>query len=89
MAALLPSLFKDKKRQKAANISKQLGACMTKPPAQGGSAGAVDTALAALGYGHAAYLRHSVIYTYCALWLVRQAQSPTGRQRPQALHTEL
>jgi hypothetical protein len=34
---------------------------------QGGSAGAVDTALATLGYGYAAYLRHFVIYTYCAV----------------------
>jgi hypothetical protein len=39
------------------------------PSTGGGSAGAVDTALAALGYGYAAYLRlrHFVISTYCAL----------------------
>jgi hypothetical protein len=68
-----------------------LGGKVTRPPAQGGSAGAVDTALAAPGCGYAAYLRHFVIYTYTRapiLRLVRQAQSPTGRRRPQALHTE-
>jgi hypothetical protein len=40
---------------------------LTRPPAQGGSAGAVDTALATPRYGYAAYLRHFVISTYCAL----------------------
>jgi hypothetical protein len=41
---------------------------LTRPPApQGGTAGAVDTALATPGYGYAAYLRHFVIYTYCAV----------------------
>jgi hypothetical protein len=35
-------------------------------PAQGVSAGAVDTALATLGYGYAAYLTYFVISTYCA-----------------------
>jgi hypothetical protein len=38
-------------------------------PAQGGSAGAVDTALDTPGYGYAVYLRHFVIYTYCVLFV--------------------
>ena len=60
------------------------------PPSTGGSAGAVDTALATLGYGYGSWF--SLSKTLCDLHLqrrVRQAQSPTGRQRPRALHTEL
>ena len=67
-----------------------LGGKVTRPPAQGGSAGAVDTALATLGYGYGSWF--SLSKTLCDLHLqrrVRQAQSPTGRQRPRALHTEL
>jgi hypothetical protein len=63
---------------------------VTRPPEQGGSAGAVDTALATLGYGYGSWFGLSK--TLCDLHLqrrVRQAQSPTGRQRPRALHTEL
>jgi hypothetical protein len=49
---------------------------MTRPPAQAGSAGAVDTALATPGCGYAAYLRHFMIYTYCTF----------GHQGPRANH---
>jgi hypothetical protein len=56
---------------------------VTRPPAQGGSAGAVDTALATPGYGHAAYLRHFVL---CAtLWSLPTA--PSGIRALGLTHT--
>jgi hypothetical protein len=62
----------------AVQISYALG--VTRPPAQGGSAGAVDTALATRpGYGYAAYLRHFVISTYCAFGHQGSSGTVTGK----------
>jgi hypothetical protein len=49
------------KGAKARAWARRISSLLTRPPAQGGSAGAGDTALATLGCGYAAYLRHFVI----------------------------
>jgi hypothetical protein len=48
------------KGAKARAWARRISSLLTRPPAQGGSAGAGDTALATPGCGYAAYLRHFV-----------------------------